>query len=149
MKKQLLIIAASLSLMPVGNLFAVQNQTFIKSTETLIAKNISHSNHNESLMEKGDKKYKSKDYKGAITDYSKILINNPNDFHALFQRALAKSYLNDHVGAIKDYTKAIEIDPEYASAFYNRGLSKDKIDDTYGAISVSYTHLTLPTSDLV
>ena len=51
MKKQLLIIAASLSLIPVGNLSAVQNQTFIKSTENLIAKNISHSNHNESLME--------------------------------------------------------------------------------------------------
>ena len=39
MKKQLLIIAASLSLIPVGNLFAQQNQTFIKNTETVIAKN--------------------------------------------------------------------------------------------------------------
>ncbi len=54
MKKQLLIIAASLSLIPVGNLFAQQNQTFIKNTETVIAKNISHNNHNESLLESGD-----------------------------------------------------------------------------------------------
>ena len=112
MKKQLLIIAASLSLIPVGNLFAQQNQTFIKNTETVIAKNISHNNHNESLMESGDKKYSSKDYRGAITDYSKILLNNPNNYYALFQRALSKSYLNDHEGAIQDYTRAIQINPE-------------------------------------
>ena len=129
MKKQLLIIAASLSLIPVGNLFAQQNQTFIKNTEPVIAKNISHNNHNESLIESGDKKYSSKDYRGAITDYSKILLNNPNDYYALFQRALSKSYLNDHKGAIQDYTRAIQINPEKASAFYNRGLSKDKLKD--------------------
>ena len=51
-------------------------------------------------MESGDKKYSSKDYRGAITDYSKFL-NNPNDYYALFQRALSKSYLNDHEGAIQ------------------------------------------------
>ena len=135
MKKQLLIIAASLSLIPVGNLFAQQNQNFIKNTETVIAKKISHNNHNESLIESGDKKYSSKDYRGAITDYSKILLNNPNDYYALFQRALSKSYLNDHEGAIQDYTRAIQINPEKASAFYNRGLSKDKLKDFYGAIS--------------
>ena len=135
MKKQLLIIAASLSLIPVGNLFAQQNKTFIKNTETVIAKNISHNNHNESFMESGDKKYSSKDYRGAITDYSKILLNNPNDYYALFQRALSKSYLNDHEGAIQDYTRAIQINSEKASAFYNRGLSKDKLKDSYGAIS--------------
>ena len=36
MKKQLLIIAASLSLIPVGNSFAEENQTFFKNGETVI-----------------------------------------------------------------------------------------------------------------
>ena len=135
MKKQLLIIAASLALIPSGQLFAFQNASLISKTETLIAKNISHNQAKDSLSKSGDKKYKSKDYRGAIADYTKILLQNPNDTYALFQRALSKSKSGDHQGAILDYSAVIRINPEYYSAFYNRGLSKEKIKDPYGAIS--------------
>ena len=74
MKKQLLIIAASLSLIPFGNSLAKENQNFIKNAETVITKNVVHNFHNGSLMDSGNKKYKLKDYKGAISDYSKILM---------------------------------------------------------------------------
>ena len=60
MKKQLLIIAASLALIPSGQLFAFQNASLISKTETLIAKNISHNQAKDSLSKSGDKKYKSK-----------------------------------------------------------------------------------------
>ena len=139
MKKQLLIIAASLSLMPVGNLFALQNQTFIKSTETLIAKNISHSDYNESLMEKGDKKYKSKDYKGAIDDFNKAL-DIPSKIadqkawregiHAeiYFDRGWSKYELGDINSALKDWTKSSKLGNQKATKAIKLYANKDQIN---------------------
>ena len=56
--------------------------------------------------------------------------------------------------AIEHYSKALELDPKHDSAWNNRGNSYsdqkeyDKAIEDYSK-AVSYTHLTLPTSDLV
>ena len=42
MKKQLLIIAASLALVPIGELFALQSNSLMSKNEILITKNLSH-----------------------------------------------------------------------------------------------------------
>ena len=84
----------------------------------------------------GASKYESKDYYGAIADYTKAIElnpNNPKTSAAYLNRGDAKYRLKDLDGAMADYNKAIELDPIYANAYHNRGISKENIGDLNGA----------------
>jgi len=75
-----------------------------------------------------------KDYKSAITEYTKITLN-PNHPLAFNCRGIAKNEMKNYKGAIADYSKAIENDSKYNLAFKNRGLAKNDIKDYIGAIA--------------
>ena len=81
-----------------------------------------------------ESKMKSKDYRGAIADYTKTIKTNPNDRDAYYNRGYSKAKLQDHRGAIVDYTKAIALNPNDREAYNNRGNSKRMLQDYRGAI---------------
>jgi len=64
-------------------------------------------------FESAELKHDSKDYSGAIEDYTKAILLNPNDAQHYNFRGISKHELQDYKGAIEDYTKAIEINPNY------------------------------------
>ena len=92
-------------------------------------------------LNQGVTKMDSKDYKGAIADFTKVIELNPNYFNyceAYYNRGYSKNELKNYQGAIADYTKAIKLDPNYSDAYFNRGVSKANLQNYRGAI-VDYT----------
>ena len=81
------------------------------------------------------RKYDSKDYSGAISDYTKVIQIKPNYAHAYQNRGLARYELKDYSGAISDYTKAIQINTNDVDAYQNRGLARYELKDYAGAKS--------------
>jgi uncharacterized protein (TIGR02145 family) len=63
----------------------------------------------QSYYDNGNIKFESKDYKGAIEDYSNAINLSPNYNFCYRERGNAKSLLKDYNGAITDYKKAIEL----------------------------------------
>ena len=80
-------------------------------------------------------KVSSKNYRGAIADYSKAIALDPNFGYAYNNRGFCKHQLKDYKGAIADYSIAIKFRPNTADAYNNRGSSKDEIKDYRGAIA--------------
>ena len=82
----------------------------------------------------GKEKYRQKDYKGAIADYTSAIELDPDFSSAYFNRAFSKDELKYYREAIADYTKAIEIDPDFIIAYFDRAFSKASLNDQIGAI---------------
>jgi len=77
----------------------------------------------------------TKDYKGAIYDFSEALKIDSSFIQAYENRGVAKFYLNDHRGAIADYDKALEINPNDHNTYGRRGWAKFYLHDYTGAIA--------------
>ncbi|PMB44794.1 hypothetical protein CEN39_27830, partial [Fischerella thermalis CCMEE 5201] len=80
-------------------------------------------------------KYRQKDYKGAIADYTEAIRLNPKYDEAYNDRGIARSELGDKQGAIADFNTAIKINPNYANAYNNRGNARSDLGDKQGAIA--------------
>ena len=102
------------------------------------------------LSERGYVKFKLKNYKGAIEDFSKVIELDADDHTSHRLRGDAKLKIKDYEGAILDLTKGIELidlkfkkinyiyesniydalnKPEYELAFFNRGELEFKLKD--------------------
>jgi len=88
----------------------------------------------EDYFNKGISKFNIKDYKGAISEFNKTIILNPNYADAYINRGIAKKKTLDYTGAITDYNKAIQLNPNNSDYFYNRGIAKYNLEDFTGAI---------------
>ena len=82
---------------------------------------------------KGISKFNLKDYKGAISEFSKTIILNPNYADAYINRGISKKKTLDYTGAIADYNKAIQLEPYDTIAYFNRGNAKYYLKDLIGA----------------
>ncbi len=89
----------------------------------------------EDYYNKGISKFNIKDYKGAISEFNKTIILNPNYADAYTNRGIAKKRTLDYTGAITDYNKAIQLNPNNSDYFYNRGIAKYNLEDYNGSIS--------------
>ena len=69
---------------------------------------------------RGNKKGTSKDYQGALIEYSEAIRINPKLAEAYIYRGIVKSFLEDHNGAINDFTEAIRMKPN--DEYSNRGI---------------------------
>lgn len=78
----------------------------------------------EMAFKKGIVKYNSKDYKGAIADFTKAITVNPKHINAYMQRAKCKQLLEDYKGAMEDYGKVIKLKPS-PEAYTARGIVKN------------------------
>jgi tetratricopeptide (TPR) repeat protein/tRNA A-37 threonylcarbamoyl transferase component Bud32 len=87
------------------------------------------------LYVQGQEKYYKNDYKGAIADFTEVILLVPDYTEAYVFRGLAKNNSGDKKGAVVDYNEAIRLKPDYALAYYNRGNTKDGLEDKKGALS--------------
>lgn len=79
-------------------------------------------------------KIKQKDFKGAISEFTKAIELNPNSEKAFVSRGLMKDLIKDYPGAIADYSKGLEINPGNKDIYNVRGIAKVKLDDYRGAM---------------
>ncbi|MCK9618259.1 MAG: hypothetical protein M0R21_10545 [Lentimicrobiaceae bacterium] len=88
------------------------------------------------------REYGAADYIGAVADFNKAFIMNPNvdDYIFFATRANAKHKLGDYIGAVNDFDQAIHFKPaenkllnNWARCYFNRGVSKFFLNDKKGA----------------
>ena len=82
----------------------------------------------------GDSKLESKNYIGAMQNFTRAIELNPNSERAYGNRGICKCYLGDFKGAIPDYTRAIELNPARAMSYKYRGFCKYASSDYKGAL---------------
>lgn len=79
------------------------------------------------------------DYSGAIVDYSKIIVLEP-DADTYYNRGNARYSLKDLVGAQEDYQNAFKLDNGFIDALYSLGCVKNDLGDFEGSIK-DFTNL--------
>jgi tetratricopeptide (TPR) repeat protein len=84
-------------------------------------------------FESAFKKIESKDFRGAVSDYSKIINIDPKNVDAYEGRGKVKGLLGDYEGSLSDFSTAIKINPSSIGPFYNRAITKATMEDFEGA----------------
>jgi len=74
-------------------------------------------------------------YQDSIINYSKIIVMDPTDDLAWFNRGITKLKIQDFSGAIVDLSKSLELYSEDANAYYFRSVAKYNQEDFPGAVS--------------
>lgn len=82
---------------------------------------------------RGYARFKLKEYKNAINDFSKVLSTNPTS-ESYFYRANCYYSLKDYDNAFIDYSKALELQPDNYNIYFNRGYTYFRLKDYEGAI---------------
>lgn len=72
------------------------------------------------LSQQGKAKAEQYDYRGAIADFSKAILLNPNEADFYYQRGLILRKLSDRQAAIRDFDDAILRNPKHAWAYLQR-----------------------------
>jgi tetratricopeptide (TPR) repeat protein len=78
---------------------------------------LAHARRGDALAEQGD-------FEGAIAEYTRAIVQDPQCSIAYLQRGILRHREGDLEGAIADYTEAIRHDPRQALAYANRGLCR-------------------------
>ncbi len=92
----------------------------------------------QDLAQQGKAKAEQYDYRGAIADFSKAILLNPNEADLYYQRGLILKELSDRRAAIQDFDDAILRDPNHARAYLERAgvlfnfESSDRFTDDRG-----------------
>lgn len=82
---------------------------------------------------RGYARFKLKEYKNAISDFSTVLATDGTS-ESYFYRANCYYSLKDYENALKDYTKALEKQPDNPDIYYNRGYASFRMEDYEEAI---------------
>ena len=86
-------------------------------------------------------------YKGAITDYDKVIHLKPDDANVYYNRGTANGKLGQYTAAIADYDTAIRLKPDLALAYAGRGWAKDELEQHVTAIADFDTAIRLKPDD--
>lgn len=95
----------------------------MKQLLTILAVTISGLSFGQSadqFLKSGIEKHNSKDFEGAIKEYSKAIKADKNLRDAYFNRGICELSLRDFKAARKDLDKTIELDPKFVKAYYSR-----------------------------
>lgn len=74
----------------------------------------------DEYLKSGIEKHNSKDFEGAIKEYSKAIKVDKNLKYGYYNRGVCELGLKDYKSAKKDFDKTIELDPVFTKAFYSR-----------------------------
>ena len=121
-----------------------QNRPYIKKKEksqpVISQKNVSD------FIESGYQKEDLRDYKGALADFNKALLLEPNNTKALYYSGFVKFQMEDFGNALTDFSLAIESDTASVELFYSRGNAyfelkyyKEAISDYSKALALDST----------
>ena len=100
----------------------------------------------EAYYNRGISKEALEDYKGALEDYEKALLINPDDYLNWQAVGTVKIFIGDFNGSISALNSSIELNPNNIDAYYNRGWAKAQINDHSGAISYYATAVNIDPS---
>ncbi|MEI7823748.1 MAG: tetratricopeptide repeat protein [Chlorobiaceae bacterium] len=76
-------------------------------------------------------------YRGTVTEISRVIMEQPDNAEAWYNRGNAWSICGEYDGAVRDYTMAINMGlrfREAISAYGNRGMARIESGDLDGAI---------------
>ncbi|MEO7311497.1 MAG: WG repeat-containing protein [Chitinophagaceae bacterium] len=82
----------------------------------------------------GDKKFGSKNYKGAIADYNKATDLDPKNLGGYFNRAECLKETEDYSGAILDYDRILELYKDNPGSYFDRAECKYQLKNYAAAI---------------
>ena len=91
---------------------------------------------------RGNEKYDSEDYEGAIEDFSESIKLKP-DANTYLNRGMSKVKIDDSSGAKSDFIRSIEINPTNWKPHYQLGRTLSKAGDHYGGLSALSTYFEL------
>ncbi|MBK9247196.1 MAG: tetratricopeptide repeat protein [Ignavibacteria bacterium] len=77
----------------------------------------------EQYLQSAIRKQTTRDFKGAIGDYTKVIELKSYDSEAYLNRGNCQFQLGEVDAAILDFTKTIELNPKNVKAFYSRAVS--------------------------
>ena len=90
------------------------------------------SNDLNKYISSGNKKFKAKDFIGAIEDYTNAILLTPNNKNLFWKRGIAKSRLQDIKGSLNDFIKYEELnDLDHLNEKVDkqkRSISKNKVE---------------------
>jgi TolA-binding protein len=113
---------------------AKENKNY-KDAEVYFSKYIEKfSNDVNAYYNRGYARFKLKEYKNAISDFSTVLENGGSS-ESYFYRGNCYYSLKDYKNAVTDYTKAIEQEPDNYDIYYNRGYANFRIHNYTEAVS--------------
>lgn len=87
------------------------------------------------IKEKGNSCFRDKQYKDAISYYSKAIDIKPNDPIAFSNRAQCHLNLNSYYEAEDDCTSAIKLDSKFNKAYYRRATARKHLMRYHEAIN--------------
>ena len=120
--------------MPIGQISIVNYGILITSSTFALPLKVNAESPGD-LYKKGLKKFKeTKDYEGAIEDFTKAINKKSSYLDAYYYRGVAKARLGDYESAIADYSKVLKMNKWDDGAVLNRGRAKFSIGDYEGAI---------------
>ena len=71
---------------------------------------------------RGYNNYLLKNYKEAISDFTKTISKEPDHFEAIYYRAKCRQANGDYIGALKDFNAARELSPSQTTLFMVKGM---------------------------
>lgn len=89
----------------------------------------------KSIFEQAIQKLQANDYQAGIKLLDEVIKQNPKDYPALFNRAVAKSILHKYEEANTDINLAISLKADSKKAYLNRGIIRKKLTNYAGAES--------------
>lgn len=92
------------------------------------------SNDLSAYYKRGYARFKLKEYKMAISDFSRVLENSVTS-ESYFYRGNCYYSLKDYKNAYSDYTKALENEPDSYDILYNRGFASFRLKDYQSAVN--------------
>ena len=82
---------------------------------------LTRSKKDQVVFDRANQKFLNNNFKGAISDYNKVINNIPYDVVSYNNRCYAKYKLNRFNRALEDCNKAISLNKNYAEAYDSRG----------------------------
>jgi tetratricopeptide (TPR) repeat protein len=83
----------------------------------------------------GVKKHNSKDYQGAVAEFTRAIESYPEFADAYKSRGDAKGWLDDSHGWMEDINRAISLNPNNAAYYADRADAKSYVKDWSGAVA--------------
>ena len=86
-------------------------------------------------FQSGSKKSQSKDYQGAIAEYTRAIESDPGFADAYKSRGNARGWLDDDKGWLEDLNRAISLNPNNAGYYADRAKAKSFLKDWVGQVA--------------